>query len=241
MTKTGLEGLLAEFNVRLGDKFVYTLPTEQSPEHRMSLVAFTQSTASNPISQSVGRSSRAFRFPMPQEVTPSQGGNPAYKAEALMITIPGRYTWLEDDQVSNLETTLRDIVENEAIATRKQFSRNPRSVAVIVTESAGNPHGGPPSAGAGRMLVIGNSMIFSDRVAERSRSTPISFDMVGVGIDWLRDRPVLASSIENKAYKEYQPPEPSAVDKTRLVYLPLGLAMLLVTGLGAGVWVIRRK
>src|SRR5205807_2440497 len=53
--KTGLEGLLAEFNVRLGDKFIYTLPTEQTPEYRMSLVGFTQSTASNPINQTIGQ------------------------------------------------------------------------------------------------------------------------------------------------------------------------------------------
>ena len=107
---------------------------------------------------------------------------------------------------------------------------------IVVSESGGgNPHGGP-SSGAARMLVMGNSLIFSDRLAESARSTPISFDMISAAIDWLRDKPVLASSIDSKAYKEYQPPEPAAIDDTRLKYLPLGLAMLVVAGLGSGVW-----
>lgn len=239
VAKTGLEGLLAEFNVRLGDKFIYSIPTEQAPDYRMSLVAFTQNTADNPINQTLGTAGRRFRFPYPREAAPVQGGNPQYKADPLLITLPGRYTWLEDDLMTNPEQTIREVIETEAVAVRKQFSRNPRSVAVVVSEGSGSPHGGP--GGAGRLLVIGNSVIFSDRVASASRGTPITFDMIGVGIDWLRDRPPLATTVENKAYKEYQPPEPAAVDTTRLLYLPLGLGMLLVVGLGAGVWVIRRK
>jgi F0F1-type ATP synthase assembly protein I len=31
------------------------------------------------------------------------------------------------------------------------------------------------------------------------------------------------------------------VDTMRILYLPLGLAFLTVLGLGAGVWVIRRR
>ena len=99
----------------------------------------------------------------------------------------------------------------------------------------------PAGGGKARALVIGNAFIFSDRVAERSRSSPVTFDMIGVAIDWLRDKPVLATTVESKTYKEYQPPEPTGVDTTRLVYLPLGLALLLVGGVGTGVWVMRRK
>jgi hypothetical protein len=239
VVKTGLEGLLAEFNVRLGDKFIYAIPTEQSPDFRVSLAAFTQNAADNPINQTLGTPGRAFRFPYAREAAPVQGGNPQYKADALLVTV-NRYTWLEDDIVTNREQAIREVIETEAVAVRKQFSRNPRPVAVVVSESGGSPHGGP--GGAGRLLVIGNAVVFSDRATSGSANrTPITFDMIGVGIDWLRDRPPLATTVENKAYKEYQPPEPAAVDTTRLLYLPLGLGMLLIVGLGAGVWVIRRK
>jgi len=237
MTKTGLEGLLSEFNVRLGNKFIYSIPTERTPDFRSVLVAFSRSAANNPIGQALGRDLR-FRMPTPREVVPIQG-SPAFKADPLLMTMPGPITWLEDDPVTNIETIIRDF-NNEQVQIRKQLTDGPRSIAVVVSESGGgNPHGGPTS-GAARLLVVGNSMIFSDRVAQSGR-TPFTFDMIGVAIDWLRDRPALATEAETKKYKEYQPPEPSAVDTTRLVYLPLGLAMLLVTGLGTGVWVMRRK
>lgn len=242
MLKTGLEPLLAEFNVRLGDKFIYTFPTDQTPRPKLTLVGFSQAAASNPIVQTVAPTVRALRFQVPREVAAMQGGNPAFKADVLMATLRGQVTWLESESVAIDNNLLRDLIQTPAVAARKELSEDSRPVAVVVSESsAPNPHGGPPPSGTGRLLVIGNAFVFSDKVAEGSRSTPITFDMIGVGIDWLRDRPALASSIESKTYKEYQPPEPAAINDTRLKYLPLGLAMLLVTGLGAGVWVIRRK
>ena len=97
--------------------------------------------------------------------------------------------------------------------------------------------------GTGRVVVIGNAAIVSDEASQSSRggSTPISFDLVGVSVDWLRDRPPIPMGIENKTYVEYLFPDPVGLDTTRLLYLPLGLGILLVAGLGAGVWVIRRK
>ncbi len=84
----------------------------------------------------------------------------------------------------------------------------------------------------------------SDYIARRHPpdSAPITFDLIGVTVDWLRDRPpVAAVGIEAKKYQEYRFPEPAGVDTTRLLYLPLTLGLLAVVGLGAGVWVIRRK
>jgi hypothetical protein len=239
MVKTGLEGLLAEFNVRLGEKFIYSLPTQQNPSYKSTIAAFTQGSGSNPINQAFGPG-RGFRFLMPREVAPLQS-NPTFKAETLMATPRGQITWLEDDPVQLDERYVRDLFENEAIAVRKQLSEGSRSVAVVVSEGGGmNPHGGP-TAGTGRLLVVGNSIIFSDRVAQQAKGNPISFDMIGVGIDWLRDRPALTTTVEAKAYKEYQPPEPATISDLRLIYMPLGLGMLLIIGLGTGVWVIRRK
>jgi hypothetical protein len=105
-----------------------------------------------------------------------------------------------------------------------------------------------------RAVVIGSSAFVSDEAAGGSRSaTPRSFDLIGMSIDWLRDKPSLASvGIESKTYKEYTFPRLSTegakdkerksdVDETRLKYLPLALAFFGVLGLGAGVWVVRRR
>lgn len=244
--KTGLEGLLAEFNVQLGNKFIYsdplTIPSE--PDYRSAIVGFAKSAEQNPIVQTVGKIMPVTKWPLPREVTALKS-NPAYQALPLMITHPARETWLEDEEIKNPQQTITDLLNNQAVRVRKLYSDVPRQVAVIVSESggAGNPHGGPPTAGAARIAVYGNAFVFSDEYASRRRSTGPSpmYELVAVTIEWLRDRPPLATEAESKKYKEYQPPEPSTVDTTRLVYLPLGLALLLVAGVGTGVWVIRRK
>jgi hypothetical protein len=238
--RTGLEGLLGEFNVRLGTQFIYSVPTNSVPEPRAVLGVFSRAAEQNPITQTLGRQYEAVPFFFPREVDAESAGNPQYKADPLMYTRPGRPTWLEDERPADLDRTIQDLVEQPAIRSRKKFSTDPRSIAVVVSEGGGGPHGGP--GGAGRVLVVGTSYVFTDRYAERIRGgTPPTFDLLAVAIDWLRERPPLATTIENKTYIEYKAPEPAAVDTTRLILLPLGLGLILVTGFGAGVWVIRRK
>jgi hypothetical protein len=242
MAKTGLESLLTEFNVRLGDKFLYT-NAEETPEYRIALAIFNPSLQ-NPIAQTFSKQIRgALIFQNPREVAPISNGNPQYQASPLIFSAPGKYTWLEEDRVSpnDIDRVLTDLSKNAALQARKLMTERPRSLAVVVSESTppASPHGGP-SEGTGRLLVIGNSSLFTDQVVQRARSVPL-LDIIGVSIDWLRDRPPLSTEVESKKYKEYMPPEPASVNRTRLEYLPLGLSLLLVTGVGAGVWVVRRK
>ena len=107
------------------------------------------------------------------------------------------------------------------------------------------PAGGSgPEGPTGRAAVFGCTEFASDLAAEGlpPESAPISFDLIGVTIDWLRERPSVASvEIKAKQYQEYKFPDATAVSATRLVYLPLVLGLLAVIGIGAGVWVIRRK
>ena len=234
--KTGLEGLLAEFNVRLGDKFVYSLPIEQAPDYKVALVGFAKASEQNPIYQTMSAQVRAFGFQLPREVQPLTT-NPVFQATALLQTLRGRPTWLEEDRITDPEQISQDL-QNEAIRVRRGFTAEPRPVGVVVSEAGGTPRG---PGGAGRAVVIGNAYVVSDDYARRVRGTPASFDLLAVSIDWLRDRPALATTVESKVYKEYTFPEPTAVDTTRLLYFPLGLGLLGVAGLGAGVWVIRRK
>jgi hypothetical protein len=233
VVKTGLEGLLAEFDVRLGNQFVYSDPltVPQAPDYRVAIVLFARAAEQNPIVQAVGKQIQAISFLLPREVDTTTA-HPQYQATPLLLTLPGRETWVEDERIRNPEQTINDLLTNAAIRQRKRYTDTPRRVAAVVSEG-----------GSGRVVVFGNAYPFTDEYASRrSRGgTPPTFDLMAVSIDWLRDLPPVPTGIESKQYTQYQFPEPAAVDATRLLYLPLGLAMLGVVGLGAGVWVIRRK
>jgi hypothetical protein len=232
-TKTGLEGLLAEFGVRLGEKFLYSFPTQQVGDPQVTIGVFPRSSE-NPIVQTVSAMVRGVPFIGPREVAPLPGGPGGFQGTPLMFTTPGRPTWLEDERVTNWEQTIDQLLENPAVASSKGFTERPRPLAVVASE------GGSP-----RVAVYGNAFFITDEFARRAtrggQTAPATFDLVGATIDWLRDRPPLATSAESKKYQLYTFPPAETVDTTRILFLPLGLALVSVLGLGVGVWVARRK
>jgi len=230
MLKTGLEPLLAELNVRLGTRFIYNFPSQQMPFVDAVLAAFSAAAEQNPILQAIIKVSPRMQLTLPREVEPLATA-PGFQATDLMLT-DGR-TWTEDEEPIDLRAVVEEMSQTVKAQEARGLSRARRPLAVIVTEGA-----------TSRAVVFGCSFFVSDEVARRSRSqtAPLSFDLLGMSLDWLREKPSTAAvGIESKTYSEYRFPAPSAVDDTRLKYLPLGLALLAVVGLGAGVWVTRRR
>jgi hypothetical protein len=229
MVKTGLEPLLEELNVHLDDHFVYNLPIGENRSLFNVLVLFSRAAEQNPILQEIGKVSGQLDFRFPR-VVEARSTNPTLTATPLLYMI-GR-TWLEEQKPSDPYAAIREIIQSDAIRKQKQYSESPRPAAVIVSEGA-----------IARAVVIGNSFLVSDENARQFNGNPLTFDLFGLSVDWLRDKQTSAAiaDIEAKKYSEYTFPAPSSVDYTRLVWLPLGLALLTVVGLGAGVWVIRRR
>jgi hypothetical protein len=234
MLKTGIEPLLAELNVRLGEKYIYNLPVSQAaqsvgPENV--LAGFSKAAEQNPILESISKVSQYMTFYRPREVEP-MNSNPALQATDLLLAVG--VTWLETERPTDLNAVMDELLKSRKLQEAKGLSENPRPVAAIVTEGQ-----------TGRAVVFGSSLFITDEYARRIRQgqSPLSFDMFGVTIDWLRDKStsIAASGIESKKYVTYQFPPPASVDNTRLIWLPLGLGLVSILGLGAGVWVIRRK
>ncbi len=244
--KTGLEDVLAEMNVRLGERFVYNFPIEQNPQPLRILAQFSDASirSQNEVAMAIAKVSRTIPLFLPREVGPIQG-NPAFQVLPLLGSIG--FTWLEQDRIpgGRMRETLEAVASNDEVKQAKDLTRGQRPLAVLVSRaSAAAAPGAPNTPGTPVSAVFGNAHFVSDDIGKQSPpgSAPITFDLVGVTIDWLRGRPsIAAAEIEAKTYAEYQFPQPSTVDRARLEYLPLGLAFLTIVGIGAGVWVVRRR
>ncbi len=244
--KTGLEEVLSDLNVGLGDRFVYSFPTQQNQNPDRTIARFSAKSINdrNDVALAIAKVSPALVLPSPREVMalPSNG---TYQATPLLESLGP--TWVESDRIPDLklEDVLEDLSKNPRARQQKGLSQASRQLAVVVSQTGGRgAPGAPPPAGVPVAAVYGTAFIFSDQISKRFSpdSAPITFDLIAVTIDWLRGRPsIAASDIEAKKYVEYQFPQPSTVDLTRLEYLPLSLAFLVVVGLGVGVWFVRRR
>ena len=230
MIKTGLEPLLAEFNVQLGTKFIYHLPTQLFPYVERVLATFSRAAERNPILQAIAKVSPSVIFGLPRGVEPTKS-NPTFTATDLLLS-DGR-TWTEDERIVDIRAVVEPMLQSIPDQRARGVSSTTRSLAVTITDGQ-----------TARAAVFGNSYFVSDEAFRQTRAetAPLSFDLFGVTVDWLRERPsIAAAGIEAKSYTEYRFPQPASVDTMRILYLPLGLAFLTVLGLGAGVWVIRRR
>lgn len=213
---TGLEPVLVQFNVGLGDKYLFTRSADRRIPFTASPVGFTAAAvqARNPIARLFRRLSILMEFP--REVTALTTA-PGMTALPLLATDTEGGAWLAD------EFPGRPPADNE-VAPR-------RPVGVVVTEGS-----------AGRVAVYGNGLMVCDALAEQfGAESPPAFDLVGATVDWLRDRPPVPAGVASKTYAVYALPGAKTIDTARLKYLPVAIGLIAVVSLGLGVWVIRRQ
>jgi hypothetical protein len=243
MPATGLERLLGEFNVEVtADRVVHVLRTgggigyldggmfEINPElargRNELALAFAQETF-------VLRTARIVR-PM------AAGRNAALRAETLLQTRGGR-PWAERDWKADLARKVETVLTNAA-ESQRIVSQEPLPAAVIVSESGPPPMapGAPPPAAKPRLAVFGDSTLVTNALV--SEQNPDSyFSFFASTLDWLAERPT-SIGIGSKDLPFYVM-DAGAAEKanTRLVWLPVLLALIGIVGLGAGVWVVRRR
>jgi hypothetical protein len=226
----GLDPLLADLNVKLGNRFLFSIIPQTGATDSV-VAAFAAAAEENPVLQAIIKVSPRMTLRLAREVNPQPtAGGPGLEAKELMVSTG--LNWAEDEDPTDLGAVANEMRDNRQVLERKGLGNN-RPVAAIVSD-------GP----TGRAVVIGSSYFVSDDAARRTRAAaPLSFDLVGMSVDWLREKTTstAAAGIESKKYSEYRFPQPTAVDETRLKSLPLGLAFLAVVGLGTAVWVVRRK
>ena len=237
ITKTGLEPLLEKFGVVLQDRVIMSEPLAPLGWFDTAGVpSAVAMTARNPIAALFSNGIGPWEYCRPLGMLPSPPGGPL-QVVPLFGSLPRRTSWLEETVPTDIRKVISELNASAEVRRRKGLSESPRALAVLVTET---PPPGSQSGPVPRLAVFGAGEFVSDAKVRRSGSTTDdNVELIGATADWLRERPAIAAGVGTKTYAQYK--LNPAADDTRLVLLPLGLALLIVVGLGAGVWVIRRS
>jgi hypothetical protein len=253
MVPSGLEGLLGEFNVKVGTGHIVSLREEANGTH---VEALANPASNNPIARAfVPSSSRFlfFRFDNARVVEPINApprGGVTYKVDRLLLVPRELGVWEETDLSKNAAALAASLLaqarKGENVdQIEKMLSSQHLCVAVAVSESQGGmpeiPNHPPLNQKeVPRMVVFGDAgWVSNDALSNPANA--YNYDLFASCLAWLRERPdVGVGDTEAKERKEYAL-NVRADAIPRIEYLPLGLLFLVVVGAGMGVWVVRRR
>lgn len=253
--QTGLEPILQSFGVRLTEKFLYAAPEEALAGYDRARgirtlqagIAVDAVKTRNPVAMSFISKLDRVEMVDCRELTSEPAAG--FTSTTVLLSLPNRLTWQAARQLPAAEAwkqmedrlkLIRALPSQEerlkaqkVLQTEMDASAQSRELAVFVSEGKD-----------ARVAVFGCGWFLSDEAAATasdrfgSRGATIWLDLMGSTLDWIRDRPTV-TGIQEKPYTNFT--LKPGYDNTRLTYVPLGLGLLLVLGLGAGVWAIRRK
>jgi hypothetical protein len=239
MVSTGLEELLAEFNVRVGNDELM-MPT--SNPLRVQVTPNPRLRDRNPVASAFA----GYAFPMykvrtVRPMAESAPGRAPFQADVLLMTVGP--VWAEESLPPDPQQFVIDLAQNHPDDLRAKISDENLPVAVVVSEPGDsqqpfNPHTRrpPPTSDKPRLVVMGDASFIANR--NMGEGNPIGYQLFAGCLEWLRERPSNIG-IEPKQRSTYQLNEGTNV--ARMIWLPLGLITFAVVGLGLGVWVVRRR
>jgi hypothetical protein len=245
MVHTGVEDLLADFNVLVGENRVQHIG--ERFRNPLQVMAFA-----NPDPDVRARNPLAAAFDSPfilynvRTVQQQQGqGRPdsgRFQVDNLLLVPQADYIWAETDLRADPVQIVRDLRKpehsKELIA---KLSRDHLPIAVAVSERAptADPHMMPQASDATpRMVVFGDATLACNLWMQGSDFGRV-YDFFYSALGWLRERPSTIG-IEPKKADVYEVASAS-VNFWRMVGLPAALMFVSIIALGTGVWVVRRR
>jgi hypothetical protein len=245
--QTGLEGLLAEYNVKVGnDRILCLREAAEGHDPLMLPGVVTNRRSANPIARAFApENARSTPFLFYDARTVAAGsanpGMPARaNAEELMLVPANLLIWAETDLKASPTALARDLLKNQDLLEKK-LSRVSLPVAVAVTE--GGPTMMPPghpnvgSESEPRLIVVGDASWITNRIL--NARSPYHLDLFTSCVSWLRGKTTSvgtsATGVDRQSFHL------KTESSWRLVLLPIGLMVVAVLVLGSGVWVVRRR
>jgi hypothetical protein len=231
MVNFGLDGVLLEYGIVLGQKFILSQPSVQGQNLTDALAMVEKpSSKDDPFWKEFGPTERGlvpFVFPFAREVIVSEATKPPVKAQTLLTIFPSAMNWLETEYPSNPTRSMKELSRDVELQAMKQLTRGRRTLAAIVTEND-----------KGRIAVFGSGVGFVDEGRNDSHSAEMAAQLTSVTVNWMREQPPVAN-ITGKNYGYFVLNKP--LDVFRAGLLPVLIAALASFSLGVGVWIVRRK
>ncbi|MFO0877327.1 MAG: Gldg family protein [Gemmataceae bacterium] len=245
MALTGLEGLLAEYNVKLGNDRILTVVQAPTP---LEIRAIPDPQSANPVAKAFSPSpttAMLFPFQVVRSVEPGEGKGGLANVDRLMVSLP-RFGIIQDTRLDIDPVEYVAALRADEDRLEKALAQKPVTVAVAVSEGGAPPPGMPRDKDHSsqlketpRMVVFGSSHWITDEGLQGGLGT-LRQDLFQSCMSWLREKSSIGQKIEAKKRKEYEP-NIAPQDAGKVMFLPLGLLLLGVIGLGTGVWVVRRR
>jgi len=240
MVRSGLEGLLATFNVRVPEeRLIAAKPTPTE------LDVIPNIESSDPIAEHFQVRGRPVLFHF-DDVRPVESLSPGgrYRVEPLLRVYRSAPIWRETD-LRDPDLILREMLspgrQEEALARAIK-----ESVPVAVTVTEGGPlpedrfHAGltDPSREA-RLVVFGDADWITD--GGLAQEGNLRFSLFISCLNWLRGKGALGEmpGTERQEFTLASVRTPEMV--SRLRWVPLGLILVAIVALGGGIWVVRRR
>lgn len=244
LAPSGLEALLAEYNVQVGNDRILTVGRAPTP---LDVNAIPDPQSANPVAKAFAPSPDTFmlfRFNNVRSVEPAESKGASRNADRLMIA-PARFGIVLEKRFDVDPVDTVSALRADEDRLEKALVDKPISIAVGVTEGAAPPGMPRDKDHSGqfretpRMIVFGSANWLTDDSMQGSQG-PLRVDLFQSCLSWLREKSSIGKKIDPKKRKEYEP-NLAVQDASRALFLPLGLLLLGVIGLGTGVWVVRRR
>jgi hypothetical protein len=225
MRTSGMEDLLKKYGVEVRPAVAVTfLGAGRDPRLAISEVPAKPGTL---LASQFAKQQLQFYSARVLKALPSTG---RYKADVLFHLDYKKLDFWEEPAPLVFSNVIAYLKQN--MSSRQQIEakalHEPLAVAVTVTEGTGD-------LAKPRMVVFGDV----DFITNEERQLGEFYDLVTGSLEWMSERGggyIGPRPREQATYKV-----PFTVDNTRLFLYPTLLMMLMIVGLGAGLWFVRRR